>query len=182
MYGCAELRNQFNAGRYSIGESFKGTKLMNRDVHESRLMGVVVLADGNNEYKLEVQTNHHHVYYEKMFEAMRVSAQKNHDYAGGLQNHPLGNFLRTKDSGIDPKVGMWVRMCDKVGRIETFFKEGKLMVENEGIEDAFMDLGNYCFLMLALLSEDEDTRKPMPRMEDLRRNAEYYEDLEKYSG
>lgn len=107
---------------------------------------------------LEAEMNHHHVYYEKIFEAMAISAKKNHDYAGGLDKHPLGNFLKTADSGIDPKIGLWVRMTDKIGRISTFFREGELKVDNEGLEDAFMDLGNYCFLMLALLSEEEDSQ------------------------
>ena len=99
--------------------------------------------------------NHHKVYYESIFKAMEISAKKNHDYAGGMDKDPLANFKEASKMGLKPEQGLWMRSLDKVGRINTFFREGKLEVENEGLEDALMDLGNYCFLMLALLSDSK---------------------------
>lgn len=101
-----------------------------------------------------IYANHHNTYYDSIFKAMEISAKKNADYAGGMSHDPLANFKKVAEAGIQPSKGLWMRALDKVGRINTFMREGKLNVDNEGVEDALMDLGNYCFLMLALLQDE----------------------------
>lgn len=103
--------------------------------------------------------NHHKAYYEAIFKAMQISAAKNHDYAGGEDKDPLANFKRVEAAGVEPIVGLVVRMLDKVGRIETFMREGKLLVPGETVEDAFSDLGNYCFLAIALMEDMKNENK-----------------------
>ena len=46
-----------------------------------------------------------------------------------------------------------MRLLDKVGRIKSFVKHGKL--ENEGIEDAYLDLIGYSLLALGILDEQK---------------------------
>lgn len=124
-------------------------------VHPCRLIGKAQLLDCEGQLILEVDCNHHLAYYQAIFSAMEQAAAKNNDYAGGCESHPLANFMQTEDSGIPPKIGLWVRMTDKIGRIKTFFRTGKLAVKDEPVKDAFSDLGNYAFLMLALLADEE---------------------------
>ena len=44
-------------------------------------------------------------------------------------------------------------MVDKWSRIRAWFSRGDLIVKDETITDALSDLGNYCFLMIALLEQ-----------------------------
>lgn len=121
-----------------------------------RLPGKATITDEKGNVLWEVDTNHHREYYRAIMTAMQVSAKKNHDYSGGFDTDPLSNFKRVEAAGIDPTMGLFVRMLDKVGRLETFFKTGELKVENEGAKDALMDLGNYCFLMIALMEDKKN--------------------------
>tara|TARA_R100001129_G_scaffold154894_1_gene117760 strand:+ start:72 stop:383 length:312 start_codon:yes stop_codon:yes gene_type:complete len=76
---------------------------------------------------------------------------KNHDYTGG--EDAFANFKQAEDFGIDPLVGLCVRMGDKMKRVQTYCKKGELQVRHEGIEDAFKDFIGYSVLALAMLSE-----------------------------
>jgi len=58
-------------------------------IHPKRQIGVLKCDVGK--YK-EVEMNHHRIYYESIFKAMKISAKKNHDYAGGDSSYPLSNF------------------------------------------------------------------------------------------
>lgn len=101
----------------------------------------------------DAPVNHHIEYYRAVMEAVRISAAKNHDYAS--DDDPLGNFRKVEEYGIPAYTGLLCRMIDKISRIQTFFTKGELKVEGEGLEDALMDLGNYCFLMIALLRDQQ---------------------------
>jgi len=46
-------------------------------------------------------------------------------------------------------------MNDKIQRIKTFVKKGVL--QNESLEDSFLDLANYAMLGLALYRESQET-------------------------
>lgn len=120
-----------------------------------RFIGKVQLRDHNGNVIYEIDANHDKIYYDTMFKAMAISAKKNHDYAG-TSDDSMSNFKRIESAGIDPKIGILVRILDKIGRIETFFKEGELKVENEGVSDAFIDVLNYCALMNVLLEEKNE--------------------------
>ena len=82
--------------------------------------------------------------------------RKNNDYTAGVS--PFANFEQAANFGVDPLVGLSIRMGDKMKRIETFCKNGKLSVDNEGVEDAFKDLIGYSLIALAML-EDEGNDK-----------------------
>lgn len=118
-----------------------------------RLKGTVTLTVGTD-VVAGAPAFHHPEYYYKMLKAMEISAAKNHDYCGGEDADPLANFKKVTEAGVPAHMGLLVRMKDKQQRIDTFFKEGELKVVGESIEDALIDLGNYCFLMLALLADE----------------------------
>jgi hypothetical protein len=87
--------------------------------------------------------------YEK---GRNIMMAKNHDYRGG-SGDPYANFRGSVNLGINPIVGILLRVEDKIQRIRTFASKGKLMVENEGVEDALVDVQNYMDLIYGLIKE-----------------------------
>lgn len=76
---------------------------------------------------------------------------KNHDYTGG--RHPLANFMAAERRGIDPALGLMLRVDDKLARVQTYIHRGELKVIGEGLEDAIVDVINYMVLLYAMLEE-----------------------------
>lgn len=77
--------------------------------------------------------------------------RKNADYTAGADD-AFANFRRA-----EPVVPMleatWVRWGDKIQRVDAYFRNGKLEVANEGLEDALMDVIGYSMIMLGELKE-----------------------------
>ena len=77
--------------------------------------------------------------------------KKNHDYSGGEdETHPFLNFTRCESMGIcTTEQGFLVRLTDKMSRLSTFCRSGRLEVEDERLEDTLQDVINYAVLFLA---------------------------------
>ena len=87
-------------------------------------------------------------------EAKELMKKKNHDYAGSGGDSPFANFERTEAMGIcSTEAGVLVRMVDKISRLSTFVEAGKLKVDNEGYQDAIVDIINYCVLLNGIIEE-----------------------------
>lgn len=109
-----------------------------------------------------VDFNGHPEFLRTILSALEICSKKNADYTGGqASDHPLANFLMAQEFGINPADGLLLRMLDKWQRIKSFKKNGKLQVVGESVEDAFMDIGVYAFLMLTLLKtlKEQDNAK-----------------------
>jgi hypothetical protein len=78
--------------------------------------------------------------------------RKNTDYSQDAD--PFSNFRAAELYGVDPLVGLCVRMSDKMARIQSFCKSGNLLAES--VDDAFRDLVGYSVLALGMLTEKED--------------------------
>ena len=89
----------------------------------------------------------HSLFYELIEKMAKLHANKNRDYGNG---NPLGNFMTAEDLGIDPFLGVLVRMSDKWTRICSLTKQGQQHVKDESIEDTLLDLANYCLLALVI--------------------------------
>lgn len=133
-----------------------------------RMQGKILLLDNNGNVLREVPVNHHAEYYHAVLDAVEISAAKNHDYCGGEDTDPLANFKECERFGISPQIGLWVRMLDKIGRIKTFLTRNELRVPGESAIDAFKDLGNYSFLMIALMSDQADYNRRHRTVSDKR--------------
>lgn len=102
--------------------------------------------------------------HKKLCEKARdIMILKNHDYSDG--DDPFLNFTRIERMGITSVAsGFLVRIIDKISRLITFTNTGKLEAKDEGVEDAFIDIINYCILMHSYLKEqelsDKDDREP----------------------
>jgi len=91
--------------------------------------------------------------------ALKLMEVKNNDYAGSSGTTPFANFERCEAMGIcSTQVGMLVRITDKLSRLSTFTADGKLLVSNEGYEDAILDIINYCVLFSAFTK----SKQPKP--------------------
>lgn len=79
--------------------------------------------------------------------------RKNHDYTGA-DDDALANFKVTEAIGLaDARIGVLIRMVDKIQRLRTYCAKGKLEVVGEGAKDACLDICGYAILLLAMLEE-----------------------------
>lgn len=85
-----------------------------------------------------------------------ISTKKNSDYTGDT-DCPFANFTAVERNSItSTEQGFLVRMTDKMQRINSYVQQGKLLVEDEKVEDTLMDLANYCILMAAYIRSKHD--------------------------
>ncbi len=87
-------------------------------------------------------------------ENVEISRKKNADYANA--EDAFLNFRACTMMGIDPKVGLLVRMSDKLVRASNLLTHEANVVD-EQIGDTLADLANYA-MILKLFIEDEKQR------------------------
>jgi hypothetical protein len=85
--------------------------------------------------------------------------KKNHDYRGGDDNDPFANFRGSTSLGIQPILGILLRVQDKLMRIKTFEEKGELKVKGEGIDDALIDVINYMVLIRGMIEMDSKPKQ-----------------------
>lgn len=82
---------------------------------------------------------------------------KRSDYASS--GNPLGNFEAARMLGIDPMIGILIRMGDKYTRICNLAGKGRAAVKDESITDTLIDLANYSLLaVLSYKKEGKDEK------------------------
>lgn len=87
-------------------------------------------------------------------DALETMMLKSSDYCGGSKmSDALANFKGASALGVNPVLGVLLRMQDKIMRIKSFTNDGKLSVKGEAVWDACDDLLNYSILCKALLIE-----------------------------
>ena len=75
-------------------------------------------------------------------EQYELFCKKQHDYGPG--NISVGSPLLTEEDIKLSLTGLWFRMNDKIQRLKTLLmNKRKSAVENEPMEDAFLDVSNY---------------------------------------
>jgi hypothetical protein len=80
--------------------------------------------------------------------------KKNSDYTGGEKSQdPFANFSASQVLGVDPVIGIMMRIMDKIQRIRSFVNDGELKVSNESVYDAFDDIIGYTILAKAMTKE-----------------------------
>ena len=108
-----------------------------------------------NKSKRQKLFDHHAALAEK---ALAIMVQKNNDYAFG--DDPYANFRKGEIFGLcSTEAGILLRVTDKISRLATFVKDGKLMVEGEGYEDAVLDVMNYMVLFYAYQQDKQESSK-----------------------
>ena len=93
---------------------------------------------------------------------LSLTAKKNADYTGGVdESNPFENFDLSTDFGVDPVVGVCVRMQDKFQRAKAFCKQGNLALTTKGdaVEDIFKDLIGYSLIIIGMLEREKNATK-----------------------
>ena len=100
-------------------------------------------------------------------DARNLMNLKNRDYAGGGGEEPFANFTRCEAMGIcETEAGFLVRVIDKVSRMSSFLRSGKMHVEDESFYDAIIDVVNYMVLLGAYVKDkDEDSNESLGETE-----------------
>ncbi len=90
-------------------------------------------------------------FHELLKQIGELHDKKQGDY--GLPTDPFANVRGSQDWGVRPWVGALVRATDKVRRLQTYARTGRL--NNEGVEDSMMDLAVYALIALILFREEQ---------------------------
>lgn len=77
--------------------------------------------------------------------------KKQADY--GRPDDPFANFHGASDWGVEDWRGAMIRATDKVRRLQTFARTGKL--NNEGVIDSLSDLAVYTIIARVLYEESQ---------------------------
>ena len=88
----------------------------------------------------------------------KLTRKKNDDYTGGsCTANPFANFDEADDFGVDPLIGLSLRMGDKMQRLKAFCNGG-LSLETNGdtVADIFNDLIGYSSIALGMLERKKE--------------------------
>ena len=86
--------------------------------------------------------------FEKTIDEIKaLHLAKNHDYSG---DDYLSDILGSRRAGIAPWINVLLRLQQKIGRLESFAKQGEFKVADEKLEDTCKDLAVYSIIMLML--------------------------------
>jgi hypothetical protein len=91
-------------------------------------------------------------FYALIEEISQLHSDKNFDYAS--RQNPLANFEECRGFGVEPHVGVFVRMSDKWSRLKQLI--GGKSPKNESVRDTLIDLAVYALINVILL---EDTQR-----------------------
>jgi hypothetical protein len=92
-------------------------------------------------------------FLELLEEVRQLHLSKSQDY--GSESDPLANIRQGAEFvGIEPWRGCMVRVADKVQRLRTFCKTGRLV--HEGVRDTLLDLSAYSLLAIVLFDEGKN--------------------------
>ncbi len=93
-------------------------------------------------------------------EARDLMNLKNRDYAGNEGIEPFANFTRVEAMGIcSTEQGFMTRITDKMSRLSSFLRAGKMNVKDESFRDTVIDVINYMVLLESYLSEKSQKTK-----------------------
>lgn len=98
----------------------------------------------------------HPRFYSLLEELKTLHSNKNHDYSG--ETDPLRNLKQCQDAGVEPWVGVIVRLTDKMDRAKSYAKKREFKVGSEGLIDTFKDMATYALLGIILFEEAERER------------------------
>ena len=91
--------------------------------------------------------------------ARDLMSLKNRDYAGNDGLEPFANFTRVEAMGIcKTEAGMLVRLTDKMSRLSSFIRAGKMHITDESFQDTCVDVINYMVLLAAYLKDKEENK------------------------
>lgn len=92
-----------------------------------------------------------HRFHEILRELGELHDKKQKDYGTALD--PFANVRASEAWGMRPWVGAMLRASDKVNRLQSLVKNGRL--RNEPAEDSLRDIAVYAIIALVLYEQDQ---------------------------
>jgi hypothetical protein len=89
---------------------------------------------------------------------LELTGKKNSDYTGGKScDNPFENFDGSTEFGIDPLLGLSLRMQDKFQRLKAFCKDGEISLDGRGdsVCDIYRDLIGYSLIALGMIERSK---------------------------
>lgn len=110
-------------------------------------------------------------------QSLDLMRKKNRDYAGQKNDvDPFANFRLCEALGIcSAETGVLVRLADKLARLITFVRDGKLSVENESAEDTCLDMINYPILLRGLIQDTKARQNYHARQQFINASHDQYQ-------
>lgn len=93
-------------------------------------------------------------------EEREIHVAKAAGYAGAENPDTWANFREAEAWGLTPAQGCAVRMGDKYRRVQNLLRNPANDQVGEPIKDTLMDLSNYAKILICLLEEEAEARKP----------------------
>lgn len=93
-------------------------------------------------------------------EVIRLTDKKNEDYADAVD--VFRNIKASSTIGVDPKVGVLIRLQDKLARAGNLIGGKQAAVQDESVQDTVKDIVGYSLILLGLMEEDRLARKSSP--------------------
>lgn len=81
--------------------------------------------------------------------------KKSADYTA-ISKDPFANFKGSEFLGVEPEIGVLIRIMDKFKRIESYIRKGELKVEDEGVLDSLEDSINYIILIYGMIKDRQN--------------------------
>jgi hypothetical protein len=108
------------------------------------------------------------LFHERLRRIGEMHDRKQVDY--GSDADPFANLRNVEKAGLDPIIGVIIRMGDKMFRLQTaiakatrsgttgpeFRKRLQTVLANEGFEDSLTDIAVYAAIGLAMLDEEAE--------------------------
>ena len=90
-------------------------------------------------------------FHDILAELADLHDRKQSDY--GREDDPFANVRASQEWGVTDWIGAMVRATDKLRRLQTFAKTGKL--KNEGVIDSLNDLAVYAIIARVLFEQSQ---------------------------
>lgn len=94
----------------------------------------------------------HKRFYELLEEIKELHNKKNQNYA--KDQDPLSNLRACKEFGVEPWIGVLIRLSDKWSRLQELAK-GKKDLVGESVVDTLTDTAIYSLLCIILFEESQ---------------------------
>lgn len=98
----------------------------------------------------------HPKFYKLLSELAELHEKKTNNYSGGI---PLQDLRKSKKLGIEPWIGILLRITHKFGRLEQIVKGRKIMCRDEKIRDTLMDIASSSLIAIILYEEEKREKR-----------------------
>lgn len=102
----------------------------------------------------------HPEYYKLLDELRDLHRRKTNDYSGEI---PLQEMRDIEEFGVDPYIGVIIRMRAKFGRLKNLVRNKEMMCKSESILDTLMDIASDALIAIIFYKEKYGAKKAIEK-------------------